>query len=106
MLKIQKSFVASNNFPFENIFAATADSALASVIDAGAAILLEQPWRVARVIRGARAMTFDQLAEAARRPRATPPADFNRAIALAQVARALKSPAFRAAWARWREAAE
>jgi hypothetical protein len=84
-----------------------AAGAIGAVIEAGARNLIAEPWRVARIIRGADAMTFDELiAEVARRRGAAAVADLNRAIALAQLGRALESRCFRAAWAQWRGGAE
>jgi len=79
-----------------------AASALAAVIEAGAKILVAQPWRAGRIIPHAEAMTFDELASAVGRRRAAAYADLNRAIAFAQLGRALASPCFRAAWDEWR----
>jgi hypothetical protein len=79
-----------------------AANALAAIIDAGAQALMTEPWRVGRIIGGAQNLTIDELgAQAARRRRAAP-ADLNRAIALAQLSLALKSPLFGAAWTNWR----
>jgi hypothetical protein len=86
--------------------AALASGAVAAVIDAGAKILIAEPWRAARIIRGAEALTFDELATHFARRRAAPFADFNRAIAFAQLGRALESPYFRTAWDEWRRAVE
>ena len=84
-----------------------ASDAIGIVIDAGARILPAEPWRVIRIMRGADAMTIAELcAEVARRRRATPSSDLNRAIALAQLSRALESPDFLAAWAEWRGGVE
>jgi hypothetical protein len=81
--------------------AGRAAGAVGAIIDAGAKLLIAEPRRVGRVIRGAEQMTLDELAaEAARRRVGPPPADFNRALALAQLARALETPDFAAAWAR------
>src|SRR5260370_34392779 len=86
---------------------ALAAGAVAAVIAAGAANLVAEPWRVARIIRGADDMTFDELASRfARRRRAAPFADLNRAIAFAQLGRALESAYFRAAWDEWPRAVE
>ena len=83
-----------------------ADDALAAIVDAGARALLREPWRAARIIPGADNLTVEELAAAmARKSRAGPPADFNAAIALAQLAVALKSWQFRAVWTDWRAAA-
>ncbi|MGA2794563.1 MAG: hypothetical protein ABSE69_13725, partial [Roseiarcus sp.] len=61
-----------------------------------------EPWRVARIVRGAEAMTIVQLrAHVARRRRGAPPADLNLAIALAQLSLALEAPTFEAAWIAW-----
>jgi hypothetical protein len=80
--------------------AALAADAIAAIIDAGARTLIAQPWQVARIVRRAGEMTIEELtAHIARRRRATPPADLNLAIAIAQLSCALNSPKFRAAWA-------
>ena len=95
MLKPQTTTPASNDFTAE-----AALPALAAIVEAGAAILAAEPWRAARIIRGADAMTVHELAaQLARRRRAPPPADLNRAIGMAQLALALKSPRFCAIWA-------
>jgi hypothetical protein len=79
--------------------AAAAQKAVQATIQAGAAALIAEPWRVERIIRGAETMTFQELArEVARRRALPPPADFNRALALAQLARALQRPGFAACW--------
>lgn len=79
---------------------AAAASAIEAIIEIGARLLIAEPWRVARIIRGAHAMTYSELtAEAARRRALPPPSDFNRALALAQLARALEAPSFAAAFA-------
>jgi hypothetical protein len=98
----QPSFAADRPV-FAPNFAAPASSAVAAVIEAGARLFIAQPWRVARVVRGADAMTVAELcAQMARRRRSGPPADLNLAIALAQLSLALQAPAFAAAWADWR----
>ncbi|HLW90324.1 MAG TPA: hypothetical protein VKS78_03355 [Roseiarcus sp.] len=80
-------------------FAPDAKAAVEAVIVAGAKLLIEEPWRVSRIIRGADAMTFPELAAETKRRRAlSSPADFNRALALGQLARALEAPAFVVAW--------
>jgi hypothetical protein len=72
---------------------------------AGAKLLIAEPWRAARIVRGAGAMMLSELAaEAARRRTMPPPVDFNRALALAQLARALEAPSFAEAFAAWRSA--
>jgi hypothetical protein len=77
-----------------------AEKAIQAAIQAGAAILAVEPWRVARIIRGADGMTFQELAsEASRRRALPPPADLNRALALAQLLCALERPGFAACWA-------
>jgi hypothetical protein len=82
---------------------ALAADKIAAIIEAGVRTLVAEPWRVARIVRAADEMTIDELAaQMARRRRAAPPADLNRAIALAQLSRALNSPQFRAAWAKFR----
>jgi hypothetical protein len=87
----------------EAAFPARAADALSAVVEAGASILIQEPWRVGRIIRDAEAMTFEALCESLARRRAmAPPADFNRAIALAQLALAMKSPVFHACWVAWR----
>jgi hypothetical protein len=83
-----------------------ASRAIAAIVEEGAGILAAQPWRVGRIIGGAEAMTIDELAaRIVSRGVAGAPADFNRALALAQLGLALKSPRFRAAWADWRAGA-
>jgi hypothetical protein len=85
--------------PADRYDAAAAD-AVEAVVEAGARLLIAEPWRVARIIRGADAMTYRELtAETARRRALPPPADFNRVLALAQLARALEAPPFAAAFA-------
>jgi hypothetical protein len=77
-------------------------NALAAIIDAGVQALVAEPWRVGRIIGGAQNLDIDELAaRTARRHRAAP-TDLNRAIALTQLSRALKSPLFRDAWTNWR----
>ncbi len=84
-------------------FAAPASGAIAAIIEAGARLFIAQPWRVARLIRGADAMTASELcAELARRRRVGPPADVNLAIALAQLSLASQAPTFEEAWGAWR----
>lgn len=84
-----------------------ASEAFGAVVEAGVAVLLAEPWRIARIIRGAQTMTLHELAaEIARKRRAGPPVDINRAIAFAQLARAAKSPGFAEIWAAWREERE
>ena len=88
-------------FPAEPCDVAAA-GAIEAIVEAGARLLIAEPWRVARIIRGADAMTYRELtAEAARRRALPPPGDFNRALALAQLARALDAPSFAAAFAAW-----
>ena len=87
-------------FSIAQPFAAEAARAVEATIEVGAERLIAEPWRVSRIIRGADGMTFQELAAEAARRRALPPnGDFNRALALAQLARALKSPAFAASFA-------
>jgi hypothetical protein len=87
---------------FNGDFASRAAEGVEAVIEAGAALLVAQPWRVNRIIRGAESLSFDELAGEAARRRALPPSsDFNRALALAQLGRALKRPAFQEAWGRF-----
>jgi hypothetical protein len=91
----------------DRVCAARADDALAAVVAAGAGSLIAEPWRVARIIGGADAMTIDELTrQAARRRRTGPSGDLNVAVALAQLNFALASPCFRAAWTHWRSGAE
>jgi hypothetical protein len=78
--------------------ASCAAAAVEAVIEAGAARLIAEPWRVSRIIRGADGLSLEQLRIAVRRRRALPYADFNRALAFAQLARALDQPSFAAAW--------
>lgn len=75
-----------------------AADALAAVIEAGARILIAEPWRAGRIVPGAEDMTFDEISSTVARRRQTPFADLNRAIAFAQLRRALASPGFRTAW--------
>ena len=103
MLEIQKTTSAPCGLPANEILPTRAASAIAAVIEAGAAILIAEPWRIRRIVRGADDMTIDELLDQlARRRRAGAPADLNRAIALAQLNLALKSPRFCAIWADWR----
>jgi hypothetical protein len=91
----------------DETFAAAAASSLAAVVEAGVKILIEQPWRVARIVPGADRMTIDGLVgHIARRGRADAAAEFDRSIALAQLHAALKSRRFHLAWARWRRQSE
>ena len=79
--------------------ASRAAAAIEAVIEAGAARLIAEPWRVNRIIRGAEGLALEQLrAKIAWRRALPPPADFNRALALAQLARALDKPSFAATW--------
>jgi hypothetical protein len=81
-----------------------ANAAMAAIISAGAEALTQEPWRVERIIGRARELCVDELAAwATQRARAGLPADLNLAIALAQLAQALKSPQFCAAWSEWRD---
>jgi hypothetical protein len=92
--------ISPSAFSLAQPFAAEAASAVEAVVEAGAKRLIAEPWRVARIVRGAEAMTFQELAAEAARRRALPPnPDFNRALAFAQLSRALKSPAFAASFA-------
>jgi hypothetical protein len=78
-----------------------AENSIETVIQAGATILAVEPWRIARIIRSADGMTFQELATEVSRRRALPPsADFNRILALAQLACALERPGFAASWAK------
>jgi hypothetical protein len=84
---------------YERDLKARAVNAIEAVVTAGAALLIAEPWRASRIIRGADRLTFDELAAEVSRRRALPPAaDFNRALALAQLVRAIDEPAFAAAW--------
>ena len=79
--------------------ASRATAAVEAVIQAGAARLIAEPWRVNRIIRGAEGLTLEQLrTKIAWRRALPPPADFNRALALAQLARAADEPSFAATW--------
>jgi hypothetical protein len=85
----------------ERDVALRAASAVEAIVEAGAGLLIAETWRVARIIRGADRLTFEDLAAEIARRRALPsPADFNRALALAQLARAVERPAFAASWTR------
>jgi hypothetical protein len=76
-----------------------AEQAVEAALRTGAAILAAEPWRIGRIIRGADDLTLQELAgEVVRRRRLPPPADFNRVVALAQLARALEFPGFAARW--------
>ena len=89
--------VSSSTVPRE--LASRATAAVEAVIEAGAALLIAEPWRVNRIIRGAEGLTLEQLrAKIAWRCAPPSPADFNRALALAQVARALDEPSFATMW--------
>ena len=89
------------------MFAAASARALAAVVEAGAKILIEEPWRVSRILPAADQMTIEDLVgQIAGSSRAGPPADLNRAIALAQLHVALKSARFHLAWTRWRDRSE
>jgi len=84
----------------ENEVTLRAAAAVEAVVATGAALLVAEPWRASRIVRGAESMPLDALrAEVARRRALPPPADFNRALALAQLVRALDDEAFAAAWA-------
>lgn len=79
--------------------ASSASAAVEAIIEAGAARLIAEPWRVNRIICGAERLTLEQLrTKLAWRRALPPPADFNRALALAQLARALDEPSFAATW--------
>jgi hypothetical protein len=94
------SNVQMTSLAAEATYPALAAKALAAIVETGASILVAEPWRVARIIRGADDMSIHELAaQLARRRRAGPPADLNRAIALAQLALVLKSPGFCTMWA-------
>jgi hypothetical protein len=85
--------------------AAEGRAAIEAIVEAGARLLIDEPWRVGRIIRGADGMTLRQLADEATRRRAlAPPTDFNRALALAQLNRALEAPRFALAWSERRGA--
>jgi hypothetical protein len=101
-LKSADRIAAAPDGEFDRI----ADAAVAAIISAGAEALTREPWRVERIVSGARALCVDELAAwTARRARAGPPADFNLAIAFAKLALALKSSRFCAAWTEWRHQA-
>jgi hypothetical protein len=103
MSNVQQAFLAADRPIHDPNFTAPASDAVAAVIEAGARLFIAQPWRVARVVRGADAMTASELcAHMAQRRRGGPPADLNLAIAFAQLSRALQAPAFAATWADWR----
>jgi hypothetical protein len=90
----------------DSAYPTLARNAVAAIVDAGAQALIAQPWRVARIIRGAKEMTLGEVAaQAERRGRGGPLIDLNRVIALAQLSAALKSPRFHAAWMDWRNSA-
>jgi hypothetical protein len=105
MMNAQKSILSE---PREDeIFAAAAARSIATLVEAGARILAEEPWRVSRILPGADGMTIEELVgQVARRCRAGAPADLNRAIALAQLRVALQSAQFPSVWARWRRQSE
>ena len=106
MSDIQTADAAPSRSPILEDLEPLAACALDAVISLGANILVREPWRVARIVRGADGMTVCELrAYVARRRRAEQPADLNRVIALAQLSLALQAPAFAAAWADWRSQA-
>ncbi|HLH51095.1 MAG TPA: hypothetical protein VKV96_17285, partial [Roseiarcus sp.] len=85
----------------ETDLAKRAAAAVEAIVETGAALLVAEPWRASRIVRGAESLSFEALRnEVARRQALPPPADFNRALALAQLARALDHEAFAAAWMR------
>src|SRR5581483_9877427 len=87
----------------EHDLAVRAAAAVEAIVETGAALLVAEPWRANRIVRGADGLSLEALRnEVARRRARPPPADFNRALALAQLARALDRDAFAAAWMRWR----
>ena len=97
---VTESFSCST--PNAGLIPRLAEKPIQSAIQAGAAILAVEPWRVGRIIRGADGMTFQELAtEASRRRALPPPADLNRALALAQLICALERPGFAACWAEY-----
>lgn len=84
----------------ESELAIRAAAAVEAIVETGAALLIDEPWRASRIIRDAESLSFEALRnEVARRRALPPPADFNRALALAQLSRALNLEAFAAAWA-------
>jgi hypothetical protein len=102
MSDIRLAGAASSPAPAPDDLDALARCAVASVVHAGASILGREPWRVARIVRGAEAMTIGEIrAHGARRRRGAPPADLNLAIALAQLSLALAAPSFEAVWMAW-----
>jgi hypothetical protein len=106
MFDSQRSAPASAEPLAGQILAASASSAIGAIIEAGASLFIAEPWRIARIIRGADDMMIDELmGRVAKRRRAGPPADINLAIAVAQLSLALKSPLFLTAWADWRRRA-
>ena len=83
--------------------ATRASRSIETIVEAGAALLIAEPWRVGRIVRGAESLTLTELRnEAARRRSFGAPADFNRSLAFAQLARALERQAFATAWTKWR----
>jgi hypothetical protein len=103
MLNIGNTDLSPGGVAAERTYATRAAGSVAAVVEAGALILIAEPWRIARIVRAADDMTAEELAgEIARRRRLAPPADINRAIAFAQLALALKSPRFCMIWAAWR----
>ena len=87
--------------PSYGLLSQLAAKAIDASVQAEAAILAVEPWRIARIIRGADGMTVQELAKEVSRRRALPPsADFNRILALAQLACALERPGFAASWAK------
>ena len=105
MMEMQK--IVASQAREDEAFAATATGSLAEIVEAGARILIGEPWRVSRIVPGADAMTIDDLvAQVARRCSAGAPADIDRAIALAQLHAALRSSRFHSAWAHWRGQSE
>jgi hypothetical protein len=102
MIESATTGAAPSPAPASDQFETRAAGALAAVVRSGARILEDEPWRIARIVRGADAMTIAELrAHVERRRRAGLPADHNLAIALAQLSLALEAPTFDEIWVAW-----
>jgi|HubBroStandDraft_3_1064219.scaffolds.fasta_scaffold135569_2 hypothetical protein len=82
---------------------AAATDSIEAIIAAGAALLVREPWRADRIIRGAQYMTSRELELTCNRFLAHRPGDLNRTLALLQLRRATDSPLWGPAWAAYKE---